>query len=112
MFWASNWFYTYQFNVVNAAYSSVRARALNSILYWLAQMVGSGIFGYSRHYQGLSRVLKAKVAWLALLLLTLGVWGCCGGDELCCHRSSPIKTTPLRFVTVRKSRLKAKQCSN
>ena len=75
MFWASNWFYTYQFNVVNAAYFSVRARALNSILYWLAQMVGSGIFGYSLDYQGLSRAMKAKIAWLALLLLTLGIWG-------------------------------------
>ena len=38
MFFASNWFYTYQFNDVNSARFDVRTRALNSVLYWLAQM--------------------------------------------------------------------------
>ena len=36
MFFASNWFYTYQFNRVNHARFNVRTRALNSTLYWLA----------------------------------------------------------------------------
>ncbi|KAL9049163.1 MAG: hypothetical protein Q9162_007359 [Coniocarpon cinnabarinum] len=75
MFWASNWFYTYQFNGVNAAYFSVRTRALNSILYWTSQMIGATVFGYSLDYQGLSRPLKAKICWGALMVLTLAIWG-------------------------------------
>ena len=75
MFWASNWFYTYQFNGVNAAYFSVRTRALNSILYWSAQIVGATIFGYSLDYQGMTRRTKAKIDWAALMILTLAIWG-------------------------------------
>lgn len=39
-FLASNWFYAYQF-ALNAAYFSLRSRALNSMMYWLFQMFGS-----------------------------------------------------------------------
>jgi hypothetical protein len=45
MFFASNWFYTYQFNDVNYARFNVRTRALNNTLYWLAQILGAGVFG-------------------------------------------------------------------
>jgi hypothetical protein len=33
MFFASNWFYTYQFNDVNLARFNIRTRALNNTLY-------------------------------------------------------------------------------
>ena len=46
MFFTSNWFYTYHFNDVNAAKFNTRTRALNSVLYWLAQIVGAAIFGF------------------------------------------------------------------
>lgn len=39
-FLASNWFYAYQF-ALNAAFFSLRSRALNSMMYWLFQMFGS-----------------------------------------------------------------------
>ncbi|KAJ6567184.1 MFS general substrate transporter [Mycena vulgaris] len=39
MFLASNWFYTWQFNEYNGALFNIRTRALNSMLYWSAQIV-------------------------------------------------------------------------
>jgi hypothetical protein len=34
LFWASNWFYTYEFNDMNAYYFNIRTRALNNLFYW------------------------------------------------------------------------------
>ncbi|GAA5813326.1 hypothetical protein MFLAVUS_006803 [Mucor flavus] len=46
LFAGSNWFYTYQFNVMNTpGFMTIRARALNNFLYWLFQIIGAGIFG-------------------------------------------------------------------
>ena len=75
MFFASNWFYTYQFNGVNAAYFTVRTRALNSILYWMMQIIGAAIFGYALDLPQLSRPFKAKACWGALFCLTFAIWG-------------------------------------
>ncbi|GEQ70427.1 hypothetical protein JCM33374_g4104 [Metschnikowia sp. JCM 33374] len=55
MFCASNFFYTYQFNEFNAVRFNVRTRSLNSLLYWLAQMVGSHGFGSD---DGLEEILQ------------------------------------------------------
>ncbi|CAK4031337.1 UNC93 [Lecanosticta acicola] len=74
MFFASNWFYTYQFNDVNL-YFNVRTRALNDVLYWLAQIFGAIIFGYGLDSTKLRRTSRAIIAWFALLALTFGVWG-------------------------------------
>ena len=47
LFAGSNWFYTYQWNEFNApGFMSIRARALNNLLYWLFQIIGAGLFGY------------------------------------------------------------------
>ena len=43
-FFASNFFYSYQFGI-NAFYYSLRTRALNSMVYWLTQIIGT--FGLS-----------------------------------------------------------------
>ncbi|CAN0916661.1 UNC93-like protein 2 [Linum grandiflorum] len=43
--WSSNFFYTYQFNNVNAAQFDTRTRGLNNVSYWGAQMVGSLAIG-------------------------------------------------------------------
>ncbi|MCJ1476649.1 hypothetical protein MMC13_005317 [Lambiella insularis] len=45
LFFASNWFYTYQFNNVNLARFNIRMRALNNTLYWISQIFGAYIFG-------------------------------------------------------------------
>lgn len=75
MFFASNWFYTYQFNDVNLAKFNLRTRSLNSVLYWAAQMVGAGIFGLLLDFTYFRRTTRAKAAWVALLVLTFAIWG-------------------------------------
>jgi hypothetical protein len=75
MFFASNWFYTYQFNDVNLAQFNVRTRALNNTLYWLAQMAGALMFGYALDFPHVRRTTRAKIAWLLMFILTFAVWG-------------------------------------
>jgi MFS family permease len=75
MFLASNWFYGYHFNAVNAFYFSIRTRALNSIIYWLMQMVGAFLFGLILDMKYLRRPARAKLIWFILFALTMGIWG-------------------------------------
>ena len=75
MFFASNWFYTYQFQDVNLVRFTTRTRALNSTLYWLAQMFGALIFGLGLDYSGIRRTTRAKIAWVVMFALTFAVWG-------------------------------------
>ncbi|KAE8330460.1 major facilitator superfamily domain-containing protein [Aspergillus sergii] len=75
LFLSSNWFYGYHFNSVNGAYFNVRTRSLNSCLYWLMQMVGAFVFGFTLDMKFFSRSMRAKINFVLLFLLTLGVWG-------------------------------------
>jgi hypothetical protein len=75
MFFASNWFYTYQFNVVNLARFNLRTRALNNVLYWIAQIIGASVFGFALDYAGLRRTTRAVMAWIVLFMLTFAIWG-------------------------------------
>ncbi|KAF2120923.1 major facilitator superfamily domain-containing protein [Lophiotrema nucula] len=74
MFFASNWFYTYQFNDVNHARFNTRTRALNNTLYWVAQMLGALVFGFALDLN-IRRTTRAKIAWISMLVLTFAVWG-------------------------------------
>ncbi len=75
MFFASNWFYTYQFNDFNAARFNIRTRALNNVLYYLSQIIGAYLFGYGLDIKSLSRSLKARIVWGVLFILTFAIWG-------------------------------------
>jgi hypothetical protein len=75
MFFSSNWFYTYQFNEVNAAKFNIRTRSLNSVLYWLAQMFGAGIFGFVLDLTYFKRTTRAKGVWVILFIITFVIWG-------------------------------------
>lgn len=75
MFFASNWFYTYQFQDVNLARFNTRTRALNSTLYWLAQMFGAFIFGFALDFPNVRRTTRAKAAWVVMFVLTFAIWG-------------------------------------
>ena len=68
-FLASNWFYAYQF-ALNAAYFSLRSRALNSMMYWLFQMFGSFAISGVLDYKGWERRTRGLVglSWVSLLL--------------------------------------------
>lgn len=72
LFFSSNFFYTYHFQDVNLAKFTIRTRSLNSVLYWMAQIVGASIFGYALDIQSLSRPLKARIALVALFTLVMG----------------------------------------
>ena len=75
MFFASNWFYTYQFNDINAAKFDIRTRSLNNTLYWTSQIIGACIFGYALDIQRVSRSTRAKAAWGVLFVITMAIWG-------------------------------------
>jgi MFS family permease len=75
MFFASNFFYGYQFNAVNGRKFNTRTGALNNVLYWIFQIIGAFIFGYALDHKGVRRSIKARVVWFVLLLLTMGIWG-------------------------------------
>ena len=75
MFWASNWFYTYQQNDVNGVRFNTRTKALNDLLYWLFQIFGAVVVGYSLDWRRFSRATRAKAAFVGLFILTMIVWG-------------------------------------
>lgn len=75
MFLSSNWFTAYQFNQVNAAMFNTRTRSLNGVLYWTAQMAGALVFGIALDYAKVRRTLRAKIALVVLMALTMAVWG-------------------------------------
>ncbi|KAA8642202.1 hypothetical protein EYZ11_009211 [Aspergillus tanneri] len=75
LFLASNWFYGYHFNSVNGSYFNVRTRSLNSLLYWLMQMVGALVFGYTLDMKYYSRPMRARINLFLLFSITMGIWG-------------------------------------
>ena len=75
MFFASNWFYTYQFNGVNLAQFNTRTRALNNTLYWSSQIAGALVFGYALDISRFRRTVRAKAVWLVLFVITMVIWG-------------------------------------
>jgi MFS family permease len=75
IFWSSNTFYTYQLNNMNGAHFSIRTRALNSTLYWAAQILGALVFGYALDFPGTRRTTRAKASFAALVVLTFALWG-------------------------------------
>ncbi|KAI9148420.1 Extracellular metalloproteinase mep [Paramyrothecium foliicola] len=75
MFFTSNVFYTYQTNGMNLMHFNVRTRALNSLLYWLAQIVGALVFGYALDMPNIRRSVRAKVSYVTLTILTFAIWG-------------------------------------
>ncbi|RMZ76664.1 hypothetical protein DV738_g4782, partial [Chaetothyriales sp. CBS 135597] len=74
-FLASNWFYTYQFQDINAVKFNIRTRTLNSVLYYLAQIIGAYVFGFALDSPRFSRPARAKGCLIALFLITMGTWG-------------------------------------
>lgn len=75
LFFSSNVFYPYQQNQFNALYFSTRARALNGVLYWAAQILGALVFGYAMDFHTVRRSVRAKACYIVLILLTFGIWG-------------------------------------
>ncbi|KAJ3462525.1 hypothetical protein FSOLCH5_014953 [Fusarium solani] len=75
MFFSSNIFYTYQNVDMNLAHFNTRTRALNNLLYWLAQIIGALIVGYGLDVASIRRSLRAKISLIMLFVLTFAIWG-------------------------------------
>lgn len=75
MFFASNWFYTYHFNAINGSYFNTRTKALNGLLYYLAQIIGAILVGYAVDQERVSRSMRAKAGLVVLFSLTMIIWG-------------------------------------
>ncbi|CAK9153629.1 unnamed protein product [Ilex paraguariensis] len=72
---ASNFFYSYQFNNVNAALFNLRTRGLNNVFYWGAQMIGSVFIGYIMDFSFKSRRMRGFVGIGVVGLLGTAIWG-------------------------------------
>ncbi|THU79894.1 MFS general substrate transporter [Dendrothele bispora CBS 962.96] len=70
MFFASNWFYTWQFSGFNGAIFNIRARALNNLLYWSSQIFGSIFMSFILDLKRFRRRTRAFSSWIILLLMT------------------------------------------
>jgi len=73
MFFASNWFYTWQFNEYNDAVFNIRARSLNNVVYWTAQIIGSIIIGFILDQRCISRRVRAFTGWAILVVMVFAV---------------------------------------
>ncbi|PPR06455.1 hypothetical protein CVT24_002616 [Panaeolus cyanescens] len=73
MFFASNWFYTWQFNEFNDALFNIRARSLNNLVYWLAQMIGATAMGMLLDRSSIPRRARAFSGWIVLFLMVFVV---------------------------------------
>jgi len=75
MFWSSNWFYTYEQNNVNGFRFDTRTKALNGLLFYLAQIVGALVLGYLLDIERFSRTVRAKANLVMLFVMTMAIWG-------------------------------------
>ncbi|KAG1733026.1 MFS general substrate transporter [Suillus paluster] len=77
MFFASNYFYTWQFNDYNGAIFNIRARGLNNFMYWTSQIFGSVFIGYFvLDQKKLRRRVRAFYGWIIVFLMVfiVHVW--------------------------------------
>lgn len=76
MFFASNYFYTWQFSDYNAVLFNIQGRALNNTVYWVAQILGSVSIGLLLDQKQYRRRVRAFLAWTILLCMVMGahIW--------------------------------------
>ncbi|KAM0946659.1 putative Ion channel regulatory protein, UNC-93 [Dioscorea sansibarensis] len=72
--WASNFFYSYQFNNVNGLLFNLRTSGLNNVFYWGAQMIGSAAIGYVLDFSFKRRRVRGFVGIGLVALLSTGIW--------------------------------------
>ncbi|KAI8868773.1 MFS general substrate transporter [Ramicandelaber brevisporus] len=96
-FFSSNFFYSYQFGSVNGVLFNTRTRALNSSIYWLAQMVGAGLFARLLDHPRLSRRTRGIYGFIVSAVLFNAAWigGCILQVQY--DRNKPYPGAPLNF---------------
>ena len=97
-FLASNWYYTWQFSVYNVEFFNLRTRALNNLVYWIAQIIGSYLIGILLDFARLHRRTRAI---LGLSIVTCLVWGTFPGNYVAQRDFEPGVTRPMDFTEFR-----------
>ncbi|CDK26332.1 unnamed protein product [Kuraishia capsulata CBS 1993] len=72
-FFASNFFYSYQFGI-NAFYFSLRTRSLNSMVYWLTQIIGTGGLSLILDTTRISRRRRGIIGLTISCIFVTGTW--------------------------------------
>ncbi|XP_072958371.1 UNC93-like protein 1 [Typha angustifolia] len=72
--WASNFFYSYQFNNVNGLLFNLRTKGLNNVFYWGAQMLGSMGIGYLLDFSFKSRRRRGYFGIGVVAVLGTAIW--------------------------------------
>ncbi|KAG0258692.1 hypothetical protein BG011_003150 [Mortierella polycephala] len=73
-FFFSNFSYTYQFNDFNGFNFNIRTRSLNSLVFWVAQIIGALLLGYLLDRVPVKRPKRAKLGLLVIALLFMATW--------------------------------------
>ncbi|KAF9937547.1 hypothetical protein BGZ67_001115 [Mortierella alpina] len=73
-FFFSNFSYTYQFNDFNGFNFNIRTRSLNSILFWVAQIIGALVIGYLLDRMPMRRPRRAMLGLFIIALLFMATW--------------------------------------
>lgn len=89
--WASNFFYTYQFNNVNGKIFTVRTRGFNNVFYWGAQMLGSVAIGYVLDSSFQSRKKRGFLGVTIVAVLGTAIWGGGLANQLRYTREKPLQ---------------------
>ena len=65
-----------EFNDFNGALFNIRARSLNNLVYWFAQILGSVSIGFLLDQRSLSRRVRAFTGWtiLVIMVFTVHTW--------------------------------------
>lgn len=72
-FFASNFFYSYQFGI-NAFYYSLRTRALNSMVYWLTQIIGTFGLGLILDNKRITRRKRGIIGLTLTCIIVIATW--------------------------------------
>ncbi|KAG8858408.1 hypothetical protein FRB96_005293 [Tulasnella sp. 330] len=75
LFFASNYFYTWQFNDFNGALFNIRTRSINSLIYWISQIFGSYAIGVVLDIKSLRRRTRAFLGWGILFAMVFIIHG-------------------------------------
>ncbi|KAJ2081055.1 hypothetical protein H4R24_002626 [Coemansia sp. RSA 988] len=85
MCFTSNFFYTYQFNNINAALFNIRTRGFNNIFYWGFQMVGAFGISFLLDTPRFSRRKRGFIAFAIVFVFFNAIWG----GSLALHNKYP-----------------------
>lgn len=88
VFIVGNWGSVYTSNYF-ATYFSVRSRALGSFLTAVAGISGDLLTGLALDYRPWSRSLRAKIVWVWLVTIILGLWSWQTTNQVLYDRTSP-----------------------